>query len=690
MAGRSLKADNRGNDFFGFLASGKGRQYHTARDAIATAPVSGMTATGGVITDYTSGSDVYRAHVFTSSGTFTVSDLGDLGTTVEYLVVAGGGGAGGGGQSGGGGAGGLRTNLPGVVDASPSPLTISTPFPVTAGPTSYVVTVGAGGAGSSGPSNLPGSKGVDSYFGPPSAPNGTTATGGGYGGGLSPQAAGPGGSGGGSGNGPGTQNGGSGNAGGNIDSKPEGNDGGGAPGYSSQYYGGGGGGAGAAGTPGPGSGGAPGGIGVQVAIAGPPTASPVGTPGPSGNGWFAGGGGAGGNTSYQSPSATSAGGAGGGGTGSASGEGTSGTFATGGGGGAGAYPGNHGSSGGSGIVVVRYLISSGQSGSAKASGGSISFYGGKTIHTFTSTGTFTAPGSFSETLEYVIIGGGGAGGGRDYRGGGGGAGAVRHGTTPVSGPSSTAVQVGAGGAWSAPTAEGPSGNGTSSYFGTPITSPGGGMGAGYASPYAGITGGSGGGAGGYPGGSAGLAGTDPGPATGAPFPGDPADASPTNGWGYRGGGRGDDGLQQGGGGGGAGGQGIPSNRTDYPTTYGLGGPGIQLPATFRNPAGSLGTPGPNPGGYYVAGGGNGGGYSKHPNPASSGVNMSVATTKPVGGGGYGAIDGPGNAPEPTYPVYRNGQPGNENTGSGGGGTSPQYAQGSGRGGSGIVLIAYPS
>ena len=32
-------------------------------------PGEGMTATGGVISDYTSGSNVYRAHIFTSSGT---------------------------------------------------------------------------------------------------------------------------------------------------------------------------------------------------------------------------------------------------------------------------------------------------------------------------------------------------------------------------------------------------------------------------------------------------------------------------------------------------------------------------------------------------------------------------------------------------------------------------------------------
>ena len=53
-----------------------------------------MTATGGVISDYTSGSAIYRAHIFTSSGTFSVTALGTNSPTagVEYLVVSGGGG----------------------------------------------------------------------------------------------------------------------------------------------------------------------------------------------------------------------------------------------------------------------------------------------------------------------------------------------------------------------------------------------------------------------------------------------------------------------------------------------------------------------------------------------------------------------------------------------------------------------
>ena len=95
----------------------------------------GISASGGTETTYTDGTQKYKAHIFEASGSFVVSALSPNDPTydeVEYLVVGGGGGAGGGGQSGGGGAGGLRTNVPGVVDATPSPLTISTPFPVSA------------------------------------------------------------------------------------------------------------------------------------------------------------------------------------------------------------------------------------------------------------------------------------------------------------------------------------------------------------------------------------------------------------------------------------------------------------------------------------------------------------------------------------------------------------------------------
>ena len=94
MAGKSSQSDNRGSDLLGFLVSGKGRQFHSYRDAAAFNPQTGLTATGGVINDYSSGPAIYRAHIFTSSGTFDVSAIGDFGDTIEYLVVAGGGGAG--------------------------------------------------------------------------------------------------------------------------------------------------------------------------------------------------------------------------------------------------------------------------------------------------------------------------------------------------------------------------------------------------------------------------------------------------------------------------------------------------------------------------------------------------------------------------------------------------------------------
>ena len=48
---------------------------------------------------------LYRAHIFTSSGALNVTDLGSVGGTIEYLVVAGG--VGGVCRGGGGGAGDL-------------------------------------------------------------------------------------------------------------------------------------------------------------------------------------------------------------------------------------------------------------------------------------------------------------------------------------------------------------------------------------------------------------------------------------------------------------------------------------------------------------------------------------------------------------------------------------------------------
>ena len=54
------------------------------------------------------------------------------------------------------------------------------------------------------------------------------------------------------------------------------------------------------------------------------------------------------------------------------------------------------------VVIVRYQI--GSVNTAKASGGSVSFYGGKTIHTFTNSGEFVVDnnGSSPLTVEYIV------------------------------------------------------------------------------------------------------------------------------------------------------------------------------------------------------------------------------------------------------------------------------------------------
>lgn len=91
-------------------------------------PVAGVVATGGTVTE----SGGYRIHTFTSSGTLTVTQGGD----VEYLVVAGGGGASGGVPGvnyGSGGAG-------GVLRSGTKINVLGT----------YPITVGAGGAGALG------------------------------------------------------------------------------------------------------------------------------------------------------------------------------------------------------------------------------------------------------------------------------------------------------------------------------------------------------------------------------------------------------------------------------------------------------------------------------------------------------------------------------------------------------------
>ena len=642
---------------------------------------SSTTATGGVISDYTDPGPgkVYRAHIFTSSGTFDVTALSNTyPADIDYLVVAGGGGGGefNTNRGGGGGAGGLRSNFPTI------PAPFKTPsFPVSVQP--YTITVGAGGVGAvqSGTGYI--NPGSNSSIG-----SAVVASGGGGGGNRtddpapgnypdSPEMAG--GSGGGGGSGPGGGTGGpTVNSPDPLTPQAQGFAGGDGDGNPPNYGAGGGGGAGAVGSDGTTIQSGAGGNGLQVLIAGTPASiQPVGTPGTNpGGGYFAGGGG-GGNYNDPTPTAGAPGGEGGGGQGGSgtSVDGVAGTVNTGGGGG-----GNKGRSGGSGIVAVRYQIGT-TAPAAKATGGSISFYNSKWIHTFVNSGTFVNPSSISN-VEVVMVAGGGSGG--LNIGGGGGAGAVLE--SPGTGftfPNNTyTITIGAGGAGK--TSLGPATANTAND--TTISYPGpytwtaqrGGYGATYPDVAA------------QPGGSGGGGSSNPQPAAGTATAADsPTPIGTLTAYGNAGGAS--SGNFEGAGGGGAG-----AAASSNPTS-GVGGPGAvgrQLPATFRDPrqapsdssnpqpyqrGGGLGTPGPA-GSYYVAAGGGGSAY-----PGNTPGNRGLGG---AGGGGDGGF-------HDQSPPNTDGQSALVNTGSGGGGSgyshpgSGSSPSTSGSGGSGIVLIAYP-
>ena len=290
-----------------------------------------VTATGGTVT--TSGD--FKIHTFTGDGCFVVSCGGNSAgsDTVDYLVVAGGGG-GGYFYGGGGGAGGARMSsgaASGCYTVGPLGDCVSA-LPVSA--TTYPVTVGAGGNGSTSgtpvdPESYIGIPGSNSVF------STITSAGGGGGAGRngSCRNGDNGGSGGGGTNGgtPSVGAGGDGNT--PPVSPPQGNNGG--PG--SGVNGGNGGGAGAVGGPAGSSPTNKGGVGIRNDI-NPATGDP-GSPGQ----YYAGGGnGACGPGLGRS--------LGGGGRGSVTGEGD-GLVNTGGGGGGNAPDSG---TGGKGIVIIRY------------------------------------------------------------------------------------------------------------------------------------------------------------------------------------------------------------------------------------------------------------------------------------------------------------------------------------------------
>ena len=116
-----IKSNNPLAAYFDFFSK-------TGLDAVGAPPPppAGLTATGGVISDYEVSGTFYRAHVFTSSGPFNVTALarGSVPNAIDYLVIGGGGG-GGNSDGGGGGAGGYRTSMP-EGPGGPSPSAEST------------------------------------------------------------------------------------------------------------------------------------------------------------------------------------------------------------------------------------------------------------------------------------------------------------------------------------------------------------------------------------------------------------------------------------------------------------------------------------------------------------------------------------------------------------------------------------
>jgi autotransporter-associated beta strand protein len=293
-----------------------------------------------------------------------------------------------------------------------------------------------------------------------------------------------------------------------------------------------------------------------------------------------------------------------------------------------------------------------------ATGGALTTSGDYIIHTFSSSGAFSA--SSGGTVEYLVIGGGGGGGGGFSSGnwsggGGGGAGGYRSSVAGESsgggnsaesalmlGVGSHSIVVGGGGSGGSVTNNGT--NGFDSYIQNPssvdlVRSAGGGGGAGAQSFIRrdGLAGGSGGAAAGGQG-TGGIGGLG------------------TTSQGYNGG---LNGTNRGsGGGGGAGGNGINSagagfdGYNNYAKAHGgTGGPGV-----FSAITGAL----------IQRGGGGGGGCDETANylPGIGGL----------GGGGTG-----GN------PTGTAGSPATANTGGGGGGGT-QSAGGSG--GSGVVILRY--
>ena len=278
-------------------------------------------------------------------------------------------------------------------------------------------------------------------------------------------------------------------------------------------------------------------------------------------------------------------------------------------------------------------------GGARATGGTITYDHNYTYHTFTSSNTFTPLEKIKNAEVLMIAGGGGGGHGSGAGGAGGGGGGVTSATgqTLFAGTSYSVV-VGAGGAGSA-SASGT--KGVSSQFSSITEANGGGFGAG-GGYGAGGTGGSGGG-----GAYTALTGGTASPAGQGNSGGEGSDPAANQATGGGGGGAGRAGTNSSGyfaGGGGAG-------TDNYTSWHSITSTGVSLS-----------------GSYYVSGGGGGG-------AGTSGT----AGAGGAGGGGAGTKTNAGN-----------GVAGTANTGGGGGGSGWQGGVSSGAGGSGLVIVRYPS
>jgi len=277
-----------------------------------------------------------------------------------------------------------------------------------------------------------------------------------------------------------------------------------------------------------------------------------------------------------------------------------------------------------------------------ASGGTTSTYGSYTMHTFTSSGTFTV--TTGGPIDYLVVAGGGGGG--SHIGGGGGAGGMLTATNYTISTGAHVISIGGGGSGSTHT-NGVAGNGGNTSFGSIATAiGGGGGGSGYGT---GAAGGSGGGEGHSTGASSGTPGQG------------------TAGQGNNGGNGNQTGCHAAGGGGGK---------------AAVGGDGAQGGPSGGGGGGELWNLDGN--GYFYAGGGGGGGMcSAAGNGGEGGGGGGSAESSSGGTGGGTARNAGGNGASSTATAGNGGA----NTGGGGGGGAHGNGNG-GAGGSGIVIIRY--